>query len=113
MKIRGWSAVAVALGVLSALAMLATALFNDGEGYRLALVPFLLSVTFLLAARTGVTADVLERVETDGYDLGFAAGCKAMASAGLADRAAPLTLLRTPQQLTQQHDVASGADRVR
>lgn len=108
---RRWSSAAIVLASLSAVALLFSALFDEsGESYRIVLVPFLLATTFLMAARSQVSEQILDRVTMDGYDEGFAAGCRAMSRAGLADRSVPLTLLRTPQQLPEQDDLASGTD---
>ena len=83
---------------------------NATEAFRIGITGWLVGATGYLAGRTDVGAAMFDRAEQEGYDAGFAAGCKARVGAGLADR--PLTLLRTPQQLLEQHDLASGTDRV-
>ena len=57
--------------------MVAMAIDEDSLGYRLGLVAFLMSAVFLIAAKTEMNADVLERIRQEGYDAGYDDGREA------------------------------------
>lgn len=109
--LRTLKAAAITAVIIGGAAMLAGSIdYELGRVYRGGLAAALIGGGYLLAVRSALVGAMVERARSDSYDEGFADGCRASLTAGLADR--PLTLLRTPQQLGQQGDVGGGADRV-